>query len=769
MKLLDCLSEQGPLQDILPGFSPRPQQIQMAQAVEEGLANGRKVIIEAGTGVGKSLAYLLPSAIWAVENKKKVVIATYTKALQEQLIGKDLPIVQKVLKAKGVDLNFSLLMGSENYLCLQRLHQTLEGGADLFASAAQQGTLESLTKWADGASTGLRSRIPRDVPQEVWESINRDPDICLGKKGPYWETCLYRKDVNRARAAHILVVNQHLLLAGLPSWLDFDAVVIDEAHNLEDVAVSCLGVTLTEQKIKRLLDDTFNPKTARGAVPRLRKLPQALREGIKGDVNRAQKTLTEFFIAVREKLRLVQGFDVGLGSNAKRVLEPQIIEDHLTGLLESIETALQGCLAHSDSKEEENQLAALSKRYLETIKHIRRFLKCEEKDYAYWGELRTVRKKPSTIVCVKPIDVSAALREMIFDKNLPIILTSATLSANRSFQHFKDRVGATETKESLVDSPFDYESNARLLVPHGFPDPSTKAEEYDRWVVEFCSRLIEHVPGGIFFLFTNWKTLKTVAAAIKSKGVKRSLYIQGDELPTKLLENFKSAKTGLLLGTDTFWQGVDVPGPELSCVVITKLPFMPPDTPLEQSRQEWYVRQGKDPFNDYVLPRAVIKFRQGFGRLIRTQKDFGAVIVLDPRVRTKNYGKIFLNSIPKCPEVGLLKDISEFFSAKTGGANSGHPDENAVLALVGAWNTKLPRSSVANVLRGAASSDVIKINGQAIFESHFGRLKGRDYQALMALIDNMLERGRLSLRQGHLEISGDNRAVQLASSPAGHE
>jgi ATP-dependent DNA helicase DinG len=484
----------------------------------------------------------------------------------------------------------------------------------------------------------------------------------------------------------------------------------------------------------------------------MRKIPQTLRDVSKGDVNRAQKTSTEFFVAVRDKLKLVQGFNLGTGSSAKRVIEPGIIEDHLTGLLESIETTLQKCLVHSDSKEEENQLAALSKRYLETVKQIRRFLKCEEKNYAYWGELRTRRKKPSTLVCIKPIDVSAALQEIIFNKKFPVILTSATLSANQSFQHFKERVGATETKERLVDSPFDYESNTRLLIPHDIPDPGTKVEEYERWVVGFCSRLVEHIPGGIFFLFTSWKALDTVATAIKSMGVKRTLFIQGEELPTKLLENFKIAKNGLLLGTDTFWQGVDVPGPGLSCVVITKLPFMPPNTPLEQARQEWYAHQGKHPFNDYVLPRAVIKFRQGIGRLIRTHTDFGALIVLDPRMRTKKYGQKFLTSIPKCPEIRELKDISEFFRGKMVAA-SGYSEESAILALVGAWNSKLPRSSVANVLRGASSSDVIKKYGQAAFNDHFGRLKGYEYHRLMALIDAMLENGNLNLRQGHIEIS----------------
>ena len=755
IRLLDCLADNEAMAKLLPGFSPRPQQTHMAQAVEAALANGEKAVIEAGTGVGKSLAYLLPSALWATQNKKKVVVATYSKALQEQLVEKDLPVVQKILKSHGIDLSFSLLMGSENYLCLQRLNRTLDGSADLLISPTQRGQLENIGKWADTATTGLRNRIPLDIPSELWDSINRDADVCLGKQGPYWETCLYRKDINRARSSHILVVNQHLLIAGLPAWLDFDAIIIDEAHNLEDVAVSSFGVTLSENKVKKLLDDTFNPKSARGLIARMRNVPPMFKDELKSDINRAHKIATEFFVAVRDKLRLVQWFDLAAGSSAKRVLEPRVVEDKLTIVLERIEQSLQKCLIHSFSKEEENQLSALSKRYLESVKQLRRFLQCEDKNYAYWGELRTIRKKPATFVCVKPVDVADELREMIFDKKLPVVLTSATLSANQNFNHFKERIGASGTRDLLVDSPFDYKSNVRLLVPHGFPDPSAKPDEYDQRAVQFCSQLVDHVPGGIFFLFTSWKTLKSVASAIKSRGVKRTLFVQGEELPAKLLHNFKAAKNGILLGTDTFWQGVDVPGPALSCVVITKLPFLPPDTPLEQARQEWYVRQGKGAFEHYVLPRAVIKFRQGFGRLIRTQTDFGAVVILDPRIRTKKYGQVFLRSIPACPEVAKLSELAEFFASKNEKKHS-DPDESAILALISEWDSKLPRSSVASVLRGVASADVIKKNGQAAFEVHFGKLKGRDHADLIAMIDAMLDSGKLTLRKGHLEICSDN-------------
>lgn len=751
MDLLEYLSTDGPLAKTLPGFSPRHEQTDMAQAVAAALASGQKAVIEAGTGVGKSLAYLLPSALWATKNQKKVVVATYSKALQEQLVGKDLPVVQKILKSQGVDLNYSLLMGSENYLCLQRLHRTLEGGADLLAPPALQEILQNIAKWADSAQTGLRNRIPMDVPSELWDSINRDADICLGKNGPYWETCLYRKDITRARNSHILVVNQHLLISGLPAWLDFSALVIDEAHNLEDVAVSSFGVTLSESKIKKLLDDTFNAKTARGLIARMRNLPQARRDELKSDITRAHKISAEFFIDVREKLRLVQGFDIASGTAAKRVLEPRIVEDKLTTILEAIEQKIQSCLAHSHSKEEENQLTALSKRYLESVKQIRRFLKCEDKDYAYWGELRTIRKKPSTFVCVKPVDVADELKEMLFDKAFPIVLTSATISSSQTFDHFKERIGASGTQDLLVDSPFDYKANVRLFIPHDFPDPGAKPEEYDKAAVEFCAKLVDHVPGGIFFLFTSWKTLRSVAVAIKKNAIGRPIFTQGDELPAKLLKNFKSAKTGILLGTDTFWQGVDVPGPELSCVVLTKLPFAPPDTPLEQARQEWYVRQGKDAFAHYGLPRAVIKFRQGFGRLIRTQTDFGAVVILDPRVRTKKYGPVFLRSIPQCPEVHNLQALGEFFAARNGnGAVSA--EETVILALVKEWDSKLPRSSVANILRGAGSSDIIKRYGQPAFGEHFGRLEALGYNELVNLIDEMLDNGKLTLRNGRLEI-----------------
>lgn len=751
MKLSECLSDSGPLKNIFSGFSPRPQQTQMAKAVEQGLVSGRRVVIEAGTGVGKSLAYLLPSALWATANSKKVVVATYTKALQEQLIRKDLPIVQKLLKSGDVALKFSLLMGSENYLCLHRLNRAFDGNANLLISTEQQEMLDQIIKWSEHATTGLRSQIPFDVQGELWESVNRDADVCLGKNGPCWGACLYRKDIAKARDSHILVINQHLLLAGLPNWLDFNAVVIDEAHNLEDVAVSSLGVTLSDSKIKRLLDDTYNIKNFRGIVARIRGVPKEILSELKLNINKTQKESAIFFVSVREKLRLVQDFSLASGGSAKRILEPQIVDDGLTPCLGEIEQILQRCLACCANKEDELQLTALSKRYLDVIKQLRQFLRCNETNYAYWAELRTVRRKPVTLICVKPVDVSAALKEILFDKQFPIILTSATLSVDQSFEHFKQRIGLSEANELLVDSPFDYESNARLFLPHDLPDPNINPEEYDKNVVDFCLRFVDCVPGGIFFLFTSWKTLKNTASEIQARGVKRPVFTQGAELPAKLLDGFKAAKNGILLGTDTFWQGVDVPGAALSAVVITKLPFLPPDTPLEQARQEWYSRQGKAPFEYYILPRAVIKFRQGFGRLIRTQTDFGAVIVLDPRLRTKKYGKVFTNSIPSCPEVEGLPQLSAFYAEKMSKGSS-HKDAAAVLALVAAWESKLPRSSIANILRGAASSDVIKKHGQDVFVPHYGQLKGRDYQELMSIIDVMLETGKLSLRNGHLEL-----------------
>lgn len=641
-------------------FEPREQQGQMADAVYKAVSGRTHLIVEAGTGVGKSLAYLLPAALWAVRNKKKVVVATHTKALQAQLVKKDLPVVKAILEEQGLQLNYFLLMGSANYLCLSRLERAYKQGEELFEEDGSKDVVSELTAWVKLAASGCRPEIPLNVPQRVWEEVCRDPDICLGRKCAHQEACFYRKEVALAKAADIIVANQHLFFAGMPVPA-FDAVIFDEAHNLEDVASAFMGFSLTDRKVKRLLDDIFNQKSGKGLVKRLKTPPAnwlpAMQQAV-ADVNFASRI---FFHDIKEKL----GFDDPDGGTAKarRVRKPRIVENTLAQPLLALTVLLSEAIGHSKSAQEEAEIKGHLVRCLALAEQTAAFLKCEDGDNAYWVENSYSKRTPSISLNMSPVDVAEYLRKELFGNEYPVILTSATLAVDGAFRMVKTRLGIDSAAELLLDSPFDYQQQAVIYVPQTIPDPA-EAQAYEAALIEECFRISAAVSGGIFLLFTGWQILDKAHKALERRLGGRPLFRQGDKLPQQLLTDFRRAGNGVLFATDTFWQGVDVQGPALSCVVIARLPFTSPDTPLEEARHEWMTARGINVFNEYSLPKAVVKFRQGFGRLIRSKTDFGAVVVLDPRIRTRRYGPKFLRSIPKCFQVSGLTELKAFFDCR---------------------------------------------------------------------------------------------------------
>ena len=299
------------------------------------------------------------------------------------------------------------------------------------------------------------------------------------------------------------------------------------------------------------------------------------------------------------------------------------------------------------------------------VEQLKTFLQCKSKEHAYWVEVSQSKRAPYTALNMAPLDVSESLRKDLFGKHCPVILTSATLAVDGSFAMLKSRLGLDESSEVLLDSPFEYERQAVIYNAPDIPDPK-EHEAYERAVLEQCPKIASVVAGGIFVLYTNWQLLEKTSKALTADSTSRPIFKQGEAAPQHLLNEFKKAGNGILLATDTFWQGIDVPGPALSCVIITRLPFLAPDTPLEEARHEWMAAKGMNVFNEYTLPKAIIKFRQGFGRLIRSNTDFGAVVILDPRIRTRKYGAKFLRSIPKCRQVGCLAELKEYFESKRG-------------------------------------------------------------------------------------------------------
>lgn len=660
-KVSDLFSAGGALSKTFIGFEPRGQQVEMACGVERALEGGNSLLVEAGTGVGKSLAYLLPAALWAVRENKRVWVSTHTKALQEQLLHQDLPTVQSLLKSEGLDLRFGLLMGAGNYLCLDRLQRA----GTLFDGEEAQ-TLKSLSTWAQTAETALRGKLPCAVPEPLWETIRRDPDLCLAKNTPLADRCLYQKDLALARKAHVVVINHALFFAGLP-LKPADALILDEAHTLEEAASRFLGYEISNLSLKRLWDDLFSPESGRGLARRIggKRSRRALERAVQ--VARDQSDL--FFHFVEPSL----GF--GEGENQRRIRTPLSGTGPLDEALSSLAVTLVDELSASRSSEEETDIRSHLQRVRDVLIHLRSFSQDLRADHAYWAERSTGRRGRRFSLHGAPVDLAPFLKDRIISPYPRVVMTSATLTVGGTFDSVRGRFGLEKGAEALLDSPFDYKNNAALFVDPETPDPKTDPRGHEAFVLERCRTLIDVVPGGLFILFTNWSFLSRAHKVLEGQVGDRPLFKQGEEPASHLLKRFKKAENGILLGTDTFWQGVDVPGSALSCVVITKLPFSPPTAPLEEARQEWLEKQGHNVFTEYTVPRAVIKFRQGFGRLIRSHKDTGAVVILDPRVKSKSYGRVFLKSLPPCRPVQSLHELKIFFQGEFLSKNHGHPTE----------------------------------------------------------------------------------------------
>jgi len=635
VKLDRVFGPDGALARVLPGWEPRGPQERMAEAVERALEAEERLVVEAGTGVGKSLAYLLPAALWAVKNARRVLVSTHTRALQEQLMNGDLPIVARVLRELGLPLKHAMLMGSDNYLCVQRLARLRAQPTNV--SNEGRATLDELDGWAREAKTGHRSALPLHVPQNLWDRLARDTDVCLGPSGPYWERCLWRRDRERAEKAHVVVVNHALLLSGarLPPY---DAVILDEAHNLEEAAVARFGCEVSTGRVVTLCDEV---RTA-GALAADVKLAAA------ADVaeEAGAKLLRE--IAAAHGVR--GSDDEASGSLLDRTPEAAPAE------VRALEGALAAAVAEHEGRAWEADLRSLHARATMLTRDLAEILKPAPATARWVSWPRTGPELRAA-----PLDVGKRLAEGLFARGVPTILTSATLAAGDGLSGFKNRVGLPDARELALDSPYDYRTQAALWTVPGLPDPKDEAAHAEA-VAHMCAQLVEAVPGGVFLLFSSWKLLKRVHAILReSVGVQRRVLAQGPTGHEALLEEFEATGDAVLLGVDTFWQGVDVPGPALSCVVLTKLPFANVSAPLEQARRRWFDDNGRDYFRDWSLPKAVMKFRQGFGRLIRTGSDRGAVVVLDPRLLKSRYGHFFLEALPSCRRVETLTELERFF------------------------------------------------------------------------------------------------------------
>ena len=637
------------MSDSLPGFEYRPEQIAMAESVGRAFDKGHHLIVEAGTGTGKSLAYLVPAILWAVRFNKKVVISTYTKALQEQLLYHDIPLLREKLK---INFRYSLCLGHENYLSLRRLKRASQAG--LFTKAEEDSQLQAIFDWVQETSVGIKGDLPFEPLPSVWEDVGRQKDLCLGKNCETYNTCFYFKERKKWFGAHLLIVNHHLFFANMAGngavLPRFDAVVFDEAQNLEEAATSFLGLEVSNSYMFYFLDRLHHPRTRKGILTRI---DHDYVLHVRNQVAVVRQVVESFFARILE--------EYGRKSRVLRFYKPIAIDNTiyvpLKELQEGLKT-LEGLLA---AEEERVEVAAAANRCMEFNNTLTAFLNQHLEKYVYWLEIIEKKRYSRVVLYGVPINAAEELHEQVFSKIDRVILTSATMTTHRGFEFIKERIGFVPQEERVLDSPFDYPTQALLYVAGDLPEPSEEVGKYADAIAERCRELVEISEGRAFILFTSYAMLNQVFDRLEFLSDHLQLLKQGEIPARQMIRRFKEIPS-VIFGTGSFWQGVDVPGDALKSVIITKLPFDVPTDPLTEARLEDLRSRSIDPFSHYQIPRAIIQLKQGFGRLIRKKTDTGIVSILDSRVLRRGYGKRFLASLPPCRVVKELDEVKDFFA-----------------------------------------------------------------------------------------------------------